>query len=52
MPSRNVSLISLAIMFMFLTTTACERKGPAEKAGKEIDRAEDSAKKKYDETTK
>ncbi len=36
----------------FLNCSACEKEGTAEKAGKDIDRALDSAKKKYDEATK
>jgi hypothetical protein len=52
MSLRKVIIISLAITFMIFTTAACEKEGSAEKAGKEIDKAMENAKKKYDEATK
>ena len=52
MSLRKVFCIGLAIIFMVFATAACEKEGTAEKAGKEIDRAMESAKKKLDETTK
>ena len=52
MSLRKMLCISLAIIFMVFATAACEKEGTAEKAGKEIDRAMESAKKKLDETTK
>jgi hypothetical protein len=52
MSLRKVILVALALSFMVFATAACEKEGSAEKAGKEIDRAMDSAKKKLDEATK
>ena len=52
MSLRKMLCIGLAIIFMAFATVACEKEGTAEKAGKEIDRAMESAKKKLDETTK
>ena len=52
MSLRKVFVIGLAITFMIFSTAACEKEGGAEKAGKEIDKAMESAKKKLDETTK
>ena len=52
MSLRKMLCIGLAIIFMVIATVACEKEGTAEKAGKEIDRAMESAKKKLDETTK
>ena len=52
MSLRKVFVIGLAITLMIFTTAACEKEGSAEKAGKEIDKAMDSAKKKLDEATK
>ena len=49
---KKILVIGLAISCLLLATVACEKEGTAEKAGKEIDRALDSAKKKLDETTK
>jgi len=52
MDVKKLLVIGLAISCLLLSTVACEKEGTAEKAGKEIDRALDSAKKKLDETTK
>lgn len=49
---RNVIIVYFAFTFLALSTAACEKEGTAEKAGKEIDKALDSAKKKYDDATK
>ena len=48
----NVVVICFALTFLVFSTAACEKESTAEKAGKEIDRALDNAKKKYNETTK
>ena len=48
----KILLVGLALSSLLIATIACEKEGTAEKAGKEIDRALDSAKKKLDETTK
>ena len=45
-------LVGIVLSCLLIATVACEKEGTAEKAGKEIDRAFDSAKKKLDETTK
>ena len=52
MSLRKVFIIGLVVTFMFFSTAACEKEGGAEKAGKEIDKAMESVKKKLDETTK
>jgi hypothetical protein len=52
MSLQKVFLIGLAITFMIFATAACEKEGSAEKAGKEIDRAMENAKKKLDDATK
>ena len=52
MSLRNVVIICFALTFLVFSTAACEKEGSAEKAGKDIDRALDNAKKKYDEATK
>ena len=49
---RKFFFMGLAISLLFFATAACERDGSAEKAGKEIDRAMGSAKKKLDEAIK
>lgn len=46
----GVLLVSLALILSF--TTGCSKEGEAEKAGKEIDKAVDSAKDKFKELTK
>ena len=48
----KILLVGLALCSLLFATVACEKEGNAEKAGKEIDRAFDSAKKKLNETTK
>jgi hypothetical protein len=52
MSLQKVFLIGLAMTFMIFATAACEKEGSAEKAGKEIDRAMENAKKKLDDATK
>ena len=49
---KKVLVIGLAISCLLISAVACEREGTAEKAGKEVDRAFDSAKQKLDEATK
>ncbi len=48
----KVLLVGLALSSLLITAVACEKEGTAEKAGKEVDRAFDSAKKKLDDATK
>jgi hypothetical protein len=52
MNMRKIIAIILAAGFLLTMTVACEKEGTAEKAGKQIDRALDSAKQKLDEATK
>jgi hypothetical protein len=44
-------LVLCIIAFCAVGIIGCKKKGPAEKAGKEIDQAFDSAKKKVEEAT-
>lgn len=49
--TRNHSLITiLAILALTFALTACEKEGPAEKAGKEIDQAMEKTKEKVEQT--
>lgn len=52
MTLHNVIIVCIALILLAFSTAACEKEGTAEKAGKEVDRALDSAKKKIDEATK
>jgi hypothetical protein len=52
MEIKKTLVIGFAISCLLLTVVACEKEGTAEKAGKEIDRAFDSAKQKLNESTK
>ena len=52
MTLHKVVIICTALTCLVFSTAACEKEGTAEKAGKEIDRALDSAKEKINETTK
>ena len=52
MEVKKLLVIGLAIGGLLISAVACEKEGTAEKAGKEIDRALDSAKQKLNETTK
>ena len=49
---KKLLVLGFAVSCMLLFTVACEKEGTAEKAGKEIDRALDSARQKLNETTK
>ena len=49
---EKLLLLGLAISFLMVSAVACEKEGTAEKAGKSVDRAFDSAKEKLNETTK
>lgn len=49
---KKIFLICLAISFLMVSAVACEKEGTAEKAGKSVDRAFDSAKEKLNEATK
>ena len=52
MNMKKFLVIGLAISCLMISTVACEKKGTAEKAGKEVDRAFDSAKQKLNDATK
>ena len=49
---RIKMFILFAIAFIAFGITGCKEKGTAEKAGKEVDKAIDSAKEKLEEATK
>jgi len=49
---KKVLVIGVAISSLLIFAVACEKEGTGEKAGKEIDRAFDSAKQKLNEATK
>jgi predicted small secreted protein len=49
---KKIIAVILAVSFLLTAAVACEKEGTAEKAGKEIDRAFDSAKEKFNEATK
>ena len=48
----RIFLVGLAVCMLLTAGLGCEKEGTAEKAGKEIDRALDSAKDKFKEATK
>ena len=52
MELKKILAIGLAVSFLFISAVACEKEGTAEKAGKEVDKAYDSAKQKLNEATK
>ena len=52
MELKNILVFGFGICCLLISAVACEKEGTGEKAGKEIDRAFDSVKKKLDETTK
>ena len=52
MEVKRILVVGLALSCLLISAVACEKEGSAEKAGKEIDRALDSAKKKLDDATK
>ena len=52
MKFKKMAVLCLIISCMLLTTVACEKERTAEKAGKSVDRAFDSAKQKLNEATK
>jgi hypothetical protein len=49
---NRILVIIMALSMIAAFNTGCEKEGTAEKAGKEVDRALDSAKDKYKEMTK
>ena len=49
--SRKILMIVVALS-LTVSVCSCKKEGPAERAGKEIDRAFDNAKDKLDEATK
>ena len=48
---RRTIVVCFVIAFFAVGLTACEKEGPAEKAGKKIDQAFDAAKEKVHEAT-
>ena len=52
MEVKKIFVIGFAISCLMISAVACEKEGPAEKAGKEVDRAYDSAKQKLNDATK
>ena len=52
MEINKTLVIGFAISCLLLGVVACEKEGTAEKAGKEIDKAFDSAKQKLNEENK
>lgn len=48
----NKTIILLALLMLASIQIGCEKEGTAEKAGKEIDKAFDTAKEKINEATK
>jgi hypothetical protein len=48
---RNI-IVGLALVAVGLTTVACPRKGPAEKAGEKVDKAVDKTKDAVKDATK
>ena len=51
MDLKKIFVIGLAISCLLVSVVACEKEGPAEKAGKEVDRAFDNAKLKLNDAT-
>jgi hypothetical protein len=52
MELKKILVIGLALSCLLVSSVACEKEGTAEKAGKEVDKAYDSAKQKLNEATK
>lgn len=52
MKLKKIIAVVLAAGFLLTAVVACQKEGTAEKTGKKIDNAFDSAKQKLDETTK
>jgi len=48
---RKITIVFTVLAFCAFGFMGCEKEGPAEKAGKEIDKAFDSAKKELDKAT-
>ena len=48
---RKAMVVCCVVAFLAVSFTACEKEGPAEKAGKKIDQAFDAAKEKVHEAT-
>ena len=49
---KKILVILVALSLLYALNVGCEKEGPAEKAGKEVDRALDSAKDNYKKMTK
>ena len=52
MDLKKIIVLILACSFILTAAVACQREGTAEKAGKEIDKAFNTAKDKLNEATK
>jgi len=52
MKLKKIIAVILSVSFLMATAVACQKEGTAEKAGKAVDKAFDSAKQKVDEATK
>ena len=52
MNMKKFLVLGFVLSCLLISAVACEKEGPAEKAGKEVDRAFDSAKKKLNDVTK
>lgn len=52
MKLQSKAILLLSLLFLALSTVACEKEGDAEKAGKEIDKAFNAAKEKIHDATK
>ncbi len=52
MNMKKIAVTGLAVCCLLVSAVACEKEGPAEKAGKEVDRAFDNAKQKLNDVTK
>ena len=48
---KTILVCSLLCAFVAMVTIGCEKEGPAEKAGKKMDEAFDSAKKSFKKLT-
>lgn len=49
---KSMAVLLISLLFFSLSMVACEKEGGAEKAGKKIDKAVESVKKKIDDATK
>jgi len=49
---KSIAVLLISLMMFVFSTVACEKEGGAEKAGKKIDKAVESVKKKIGDATK